>query len=128
MSHTFLTGADYAQTAGKAYAAWTLFAGTQCRLAPQTGLETWGLEGEASDNALFFTKILGQAVMASGVFIGAISSGVDPSTAFGYYYIPMLLSIVEMAASKTFEDVGIGMEMIYPWLVAFTAAIGTLAL
>ena len=127
MAHTFLTGADYAETAGKAYGAWLLFAGAQCRLAPQTALGMWGLEGDASDNAIFFTKILGQAAMASGVFIGAISSGVDPSTALGYYYIPQFLSFVEMAASKTFEDVGVGMEMIYPWLVAQTATIGTLS-
>ena len=127
MSHTFLTGADYAQTAGKVYAAFSLLVGIQCRLAPQKGLETWGLEGEASDNALFFTKILGQLCVASGVFIGAISSGVDPSTALGYYYIPMLLSFLEFIASGESEDVGIGKEIQYPWILASAATIGTLS-
>ena len=104
-----------------------LLAGIQCRLAPSSALETWGLEGEASDNALFLTKVLGQVCASLGIFVGAISSGVDPSTAWGYYYIPMLLSFVEMIASGAWEDVGIGPEMTYPWLVAFMATIVTLA-
>ena len=59
--------------------------------------------------------------------IGAISSGVEPSVAWGYYFVPILLSFVESIASKTFEDVGIEMTPIYVWAAILATAVGTLA-
>ena len=123
----FLSETSYAETVGKAFGAWLIVACLQARLAPAACLKTWGLDGDASESAIGYTKTLGHSGLALGTFIGSIANGAKLTTAIGYYSAVLLVSLAEMMASGHFEEIEVSMDKIYGWMAMLIAFVGTLA-
>jgi len=127
-AYACLSGADYATTAVKALAVYIGLANTQCRFAPESALESWGVDSkDRSPAAIFEAKVLGHTGIVAAVLIGALISNVDAYKALGYSLIPSLLSLVLFTASGDYEKIGIDAAKVYPWIALVAVAMVTLS-
>ena len=124
----FLSEASYAETVGKVFGAWLIVACLQARLAPTACLKAWGLDGDASESAIRYTKTFGQSGVALGIFIASIANGTELTTAIGYYSAAILVSSAEMMISGYLDENEVSKDKLYPWLAMLIAFAGTLAI
>eukprot|EP00562_Extubocellulus_spinifer_P011602 CAMPEP_0178548648 /NCGR_PEP_ID=MMETSP0697-20121206/5315_1 /TAXON_ID=265572 /ORGANISM="Extubocellulus spinifer, Strain CCMP396" /LENGTH=317 /DNA_ID=CAMNT_0020181351 /DNA_START=72 /DNA_END=1025 /DNA_ORIENTATION=+ len=129
-AHALLTGADYANTALKVYAAWLVANGVLCALSPSKAIELWGGDAEStsSETDSVLTRVVGQDTAALGTFCGAIALGCSPEKALGYALVPILANIVKCQfVDDTFGEAGIKDGPILGWVVTLLVSVVTLA-
>jgi len=117
-----------ANTVVKVFAAYVGLANTQCRLAPNDALKTWGIEeSKQSRVAIFTTKIMGHHGFQYSTFMWALANDIDAYKALGYSLIYSFLSFVMFVASGDFGELGFDIRLAYPWIVSVFAAAITFA-
>lgn len=125
---SLLSGDDNASTILKYCVAYFAIACAQLRLAPASGLKSWGFP-EGTDNQTFATQLVGQSGLASTAVMYALGvEGTSASTAVGYAAVVYFASIAEFLFSGKFETMGVDVQKCYPWLAISAATIVTLLL
>ena len=127
-SYALLTNASYASKAAYVLASYCIFGGVQCSLFPDAGVETWNLPNVMTDESKFKLQCMGANATVLGIFIAAIMKGIDPTKAFGYALIPLLLNCVRMMVQIDKEEVSIGSIGLFVWLALTTLFVATLAI
>jgi hypothetical protein len=127
VAHTCWTNADYTDNVVKAYGIWGLLNGALCSLAPLTFMETWGLKASGLDKK-HLQRIPGASILGSGVFITAMTNGVDLHKAIGYSIIPFLAFFVSAVfVTKEAVDLKLKLSAHYISMALTAAAVLTLA-
>ena len=126
VAKSLLSGADNAATILKYCVAYFAIACAQLRVAPASGLKSWGFP-EGTDNQTFATQLVGQSGLALTAVMYALGvEGASASTAVGYAAVVYFASIAEFLLSGKFEAVGVDIQKCYPWLAISAATIVTL--
>jgi hypothetical protein len=126
VAKSLIGGADNAATILKYAVAYFALACAQLRVAPASGLKSWGFP-EGTDNQTFATQLVGQSGLALAAVMYALGvEGASASTAVGYAAVVYFASLAEFLLSGKFEAVGVDVQKCYPWLAISAATIVTL--
>jgi len=130
VAYACLTGKDYAALTIKFLSIYMGLANIQCRLFPDSALESWGLEeAKRTPTAAFATKVMGHQGICAAVLMALLvfTDNIDPYKALGYSLIPGLLSFLLFITSGDFDTLGFKAQTSYPWIALVALTVLTLA-
>ena len=111
-----------ADLAAKCYAGWTALNGVYMALSPAKGAEMWGVKTDAKTEAMM--KNFGYSLASYAALVWFGNAGTEVTTAIGYSWCGMLLSLVDgLYVSKSFDAMGSAKEPAYVWGVIQLAVI-----
>lgn len=132
VAYLALTNASCANTVIKAFASFIIVTCAPIMFFPVQVLKVYGFVDEPSALDKSYFKVQGAWLVAIGIFLVSVASGVDPMKALGYAYAPAtLLMLVQLFVTKEAAQTGEGGSPKVPliaWLLINLATLGTLAI
>mmetsp|Transcript_14532 Transcript_14532/g.35140 ORF Transcript_14532/g.35140 Transcript_14532/m.35140 type:complete len:278 (-) Transcript_14532:98-931(-) len=112
----------------QAVAAMIFFSGSQMALDPKHALQTYGTKTSISTEFGLLVEALGGILAGSGLSTYAIATGKDATTAVGYSFIPLTLTLIKSVfITRQYQKANMDTTPLIGWIVMSSILVATLS-